>query len=325
SARTATRRGQFVQIKCGRWDRLDPHALVLPVAEEDTTLFAYYAHHLSWSRMVPAAQWAERYPALIERIGSERVQKNWHAIAEALAVARLYDPALAEWIDGTTRPRGESHWRRSAEISLRTLMIHGRRSREAAFPYWCKLEALRVRRGVSFRELALLGPALLSRGLLRPDSRRLGRTLASAPDREEGLVEDEEALAELSRAIAAWGDHQSPESHEIAARYCRIREPHWIVPMAYLLHPLLPAGWEQAIDIDALLGRRSSLFGGAFSSRTHRRALDDLILLLDLADRAGAFGRLADQLVAMADAGDRMLVKVRGRASDLEGDSAIAV
>lgn len=303
---------QFVQIKCGRWDDLDPSALVLPSSEEDTVLFAFYTNRLSANSDVEPSFWAKRYPQLLERIGSDRVQKNWRAMAEALAVANQYDPELASLIDGTLEywPPQQSHWCRSAEIGLRTLMLHGRRSRAAAFPIWCAFEAARMRDGVSFSELAILARPLIGDRIV-PATSPLGRVLLEAVPGESGIFSGSDELNELAKALRKWADRGDSGSYEIAERYCRVREPEWIVPMAYLLHPRLPEGWVQDIDLDAVVGGAHRI---VHASQRRTGPFDDLIQLLSTADRASNFDNTARQLIAKANIEERLLVRSRDRA-----------
>ncbi len=302
---------QFVQIKCGNWDRLDRGNLVLPKSENDTTLFAYFAHR-SVMLGEHAGIWAEAYPDILQAISSERVQKNWHALSEALPVAMLHDREgmhgrnrpLFDTIDDTLASQylSESRMRRTSETSLRNIMLYGNKSRVAAFSRWCEYEAGRVRSGISFPELRILTEALVGSGQLDAKS-PLADIGANVPA-HGGVYKNNRYLSELSDLLRTWGD-QKPDEQWLASvrRCCRVRSPEWIVPMAYSLEKRLVSPQSDTGNFRRILAERlrsrigsAKAFGGRqdFVRDISRSHSFDLLRLLDKADRCAALPDVAE-------------------------------
>ncbi len=227
---------QHLKIKTGEWDAVDPYALMLPGTEEDLTLFGFHAAARTRAGDVKPGFWAEVYPETIRRLTSDRVRKNWRALATALEIARAYDPQLARYLDETlaaTPPR-EGHWARSAEIGLRTLLRNGDVCFPLAFSRWCRFEAHRVENGgLSRAEVKMLidvapDPSIL----LRAIDGAFGslRTYFTSD-----LVRDKETTAAVAKIFHGWGDGDKPPPRDWLHRYLDLRAPEWVVPLAYLI------------------------------------------------------------------------------------------
>lgn len=310
---------QFLQIKCGHWDHPYGTRIHMPENDEDARLFGFYSSHMSLAGFVEPEYWAQNYPAVVQRISAERASKDWRSLAGALVTARLYDEKLAHAIDTELahNPPRESRWGRSAEIGLRTLMLFAEEARVTAFGAWCAFEAQRVRDGLSRPELAMLALPLLEHDLAPRGSRLREELETPEPETDGGLVEDAAVLAELSVALETWGRREITELDvETVRRYCALREPEWIVPFGYLLHPHLEADWAKEIELDRLLFGSGGLFGLFDGKRQARSRPMDIIETLDLADRMGMFDPVLDRLVEFTGTKEHLILAARKRSRD---------
>ncbi|CAN0549453.1 unnamed protein product, partial [Laminaria digitata] len=304
---------QYRLIKCGQWDHLDPTGLRPPVTENDRMLMGFFLHRLTEAG-ADAAQWVEAYPQQVEAILSERGEKNWQALAHVLPIAQQANRRLYDAIDDTlaTQLLRESHWRRSGEISLRSIMKHGERSRHAAFPIWCEVEASRIRNGLSRKEFWVLGPELVKGGYV-PDAAPLLAALQINARADDRLIENERLLEEIATALREWGENPDETSYAVVEAYCRIRQPEWIVPLGYALaiQSQIAGGraLERAIDPDLLAQISGEGQGkGPFGRRKGKRT-QDLLQLLDQADRACALRPVVEAVAEAVVAQDMEVVK----------------
>ena len=279
---SARKAWQNLQFKCGHWERITPDGLILPESSEDILLFALYANLTSHSEQVEPQFWARQYPEIIERIGSASVRKNWRAMALALPIAQLYDSELARHIDDSLaeNTRKENRWRRSAEIGLREMMVCGERAREMNFSKWCQFEAIRLQDGISMAELRVALQEFVPRGWISRDS----ELSAISENNQSGFTTGSVETTTLAEAFVRLGANSDEADLEFARNYCQLRQPKWIVPLAYRIADLLPENWEYSVDMDQFHVGAS----GWFSSKPHiLKKTGDVLRYLSIADRAG--------------------------------------
>ncbi|KGF69768.1 hypothetical protein LL06_08730 [Hoeflea sp. BAL378] len=313
---------QHLQIKCGRWDRLEEQDLLMPIEQCDVTSFAFYASRLSLANVESAKFWGERYPSLLARIFETRGRKNWQALAQALVVARLYDRELAEDIDRQIVENYASRatFSRSSEFAMRTILIHGLTSSRSVIQNWCALEASRILEGISVAEFCVVAPIFAERGWLQKEGNIiellvLARELAfsieqgNIPPIARRIISDKLALSLLVRAFERCASEmdEDPEIKQAFGLYCTLRQPEWIVPFGYLFADGIHSEWCDVASQQVKEGHYShepSSWWPLSSSRRKPSLQNDVIKYLTWADRACDLDGALSMLLRFSPAGE---------------------
>ncbi|BCH32678.1 hypothetical protein MesoLjLc_46080 [Mesorhizobium sp. L-8-10] len=310
---------QAIQMKCGFWGRLDPRDLVMPAEQYDLTQLAFYIARLSLAGQVAPDYWLKKYQPLYDRITGSRGNDNWHALAQALLTAHMYDPGLATRIDSRIRDAlaSSSGQGRLRECSLRLILLVGAASRRSAITAWCKLEAARIANGISFAEFAILASSGGAQCLSAPnatvldyldDAERLRYPLEDQQFSEipHLIIQNLDVIA-AARQMIEWVALQDDDwVARFAGSYCFVREPEWIVPFAYLLDKVLPKAWRMNVNLpaDAYDPEASGLFKRLTTTLLGAQTPSDLLGFLGWADRAGDFGRTVNLLGRLLRGGE---------------------